>query len=139
MRHRTKLLVAVLPAALVALGAVACTQDFDAFEGGTSAPVSGDDAAQDGPAPRNDAATGTDAPSSDDADTDAGCAAAVMCKATETTCTQTCEDTRSTCRSGCGGDNTCRKKCDDDRDACRMACDATCRTCAGATCAATCN
>ncbi|MDB5218362.1 MAG: hypothetical protein JWO86_6289 [Myxococcaceae bacterium] len=133
----------------VAIAAVACTHDFDAYQ------ATGDGVTSPDASPEGSTTTGADGSSSLDGSTsvpdaamadvnavDAACATAPMCAATSTTCKATCDATETTCNAQCGsggGSMNCKFKCKFDHDKCAGTCTTTCRTCAGTGCTAACN
>jgi len=140
---RTARVVAgVLVAAVGAWLATACTHDFEAFDPGSTGPLTEGDAASDAPIARPDAASGDAAPGTD-ARVDAGCTPAAACVTTGDACNTTCDADQATCASKCGGGGGsgrfCRDRCDSDRDRCKSTCSSTCRTCATDLCSSACH
>jgi hypothetical protein len=137
-------------ASTISIAAIACTHDFGAYEasgdGISTSPEGSADGAKTIGTDGSSSGDGAIAPPPDastvDTGTDAGCATAAMCAATETTCKSACNATLTTCTAQCGGGgagNPCKTKCKTDHDQCVTTCTTTCHTCAGAACMATCN
>ncbi len=126
--RRAGVMTGSLAALLVAV-LVACTNDFDKFEG-TPAPD------PDASSPRADA---------DVTDGSARGAAAPVhagecrttpetCVSARGTCRDACDRTRETCEDGCGNGGSgvqCRIQCRRTQEDCRDDCNDACRTCAG--------
>jgi hypothetical protein len=138
---------------ILAFAAVACTNDFDAYQAGAgdgstspegSTSEGGGSTGTDGATSKGDAAV---TPPVDAAlpgtGMDAGCAAAAKCTATDTTCKSDCDAQLASCNQDCGngggGTQNCKSQCKSDRDKCASDCTTTCRACAGAGCSAACN
>ncbi len=131
----------VVVAAAVLAGVVACTNDFDRFEGEDgqgSEPLAGADAGQptDAATPAQDSSSGS---GDHDAEVDGGsCTDAAACVTAMTSCRSSCSQTQTKCFDDCGNDNKCRKDCRAANDSCSSGCQTTCRSCA-ASCASLCN
>lgn len=137
MRARGALLLVTLTAVAAACAVTACTQDFGAFEGDVTA-TPAVDGGRDGTTPASDSSTPVTDGSMAGDDAAANCGAVASCKTTQTTCNSACDQTHTTCTAGCQNPS-CKRKCDDDRTNCKAACTTTCKSCAGASCPATCN
>ena len=150
--HALGLVFSLLVGSATSIAAVACTHDFGAYEsGGEGVTTSPEGSAEGSTVTGTDGSTtssndGAVTPPVDaatvDTGTDAGCAMAAACGATDTTCKSACDATLATCNQQCGsggGSQNCKFKCKNDRDKCATNCTTTCRTCAGAGCGAVCN
>jgi hypothetical protein len=131
-RRNDKAAALALFAAMLMAAAVACTHDFDVYEGTSDPDASSDAGPSDGPS-RDGAA------SSPEAAADASCVIAQVCGSTATSCKASCDDTQTACNGKCGGSNSCRGRCKFERDKCVQDCTITCRTCAGSACLSACN
>lgn len=137
--------LAAAPGILATLEAMACTHDFDVFEGNVSDTTPGGGDASTPPGSDGGAADGSsggDAAPTADASSDGGsCAIAQGCYDQAGICRNACKDTRDACMAACGGGPSgmgCRNKCRNDEDACNAGCSSTCRNCASAACASGC-
>ena len=135
-----------LPVVLVAAftGAIACTNDFDVFEG----PFDADGGATSSSSTSSSSSSsgGSSSSSSSGATGDDGgdpplppvdCSTSASCFAQEETCNGECAATHTTCTDMCdngGPGRACRKTCDDAQTGCLGQCKTTCEQCAGPPC-----